>query len=49
MDRNDSIMLYINSLRIGYGSSLLPSPLTASARRGELVAVIGRNGIGKST
>ena len=49
MDRNDSIMLSIDSLRIGYGSSLLPSPLTASARRGELVAVIGRNGIGKST
>jgi iron complex transport system ATP-binding protein len=43
----------IESLEIGYGSGklrkvLLP-PLTASARRGEIVAIIGRNGIGKST
>ena len=43
----------LETLGIGYGSgktmkSLLP-PLTARAFEGELVAVIGKNGIGKST
>jgi iron complex transport system ATP-binding protein len=46
-------ILSFNSLRIGYISGksknvLLP-PLNACAHRGELIAVIGRNGIGKST
>lgn len=46
-------ILSLNLLKIGYvsGSSrtvLLP-PLNASAKKGELIAVIGRNGIGKST
>jgi iron complex transport system ATP-binding protein len=46
-------ILSIDSLEIGYRSGkkarrLLP-PLSASARPGELIAVIGRNGIGKST
>ena len=46
-------ILSFSGLRIGYaarrpGTTLLP-PLTASARGGELIAVIGRNGIGKST
>ncbi|MGC1390687.1 MAG: ABC transporter ATP-binding protein [Bacteroidales bacterium] len=46
-------ILSLDSLKIGYASGrkenvLLP-PLTASANSGELVAVIGRNGIGKST
>jgi iron complex transport system ATP-binding protein len=49
----DSSILSIDTLEIGYGSGftirrLLP-PLSASAAKGELVAVIGRNGIGKST
>lgn len=53
MDNTDHSILSVNSLGIGYrtgrsGRILLP-PLTASANRGELVAVIGRNGIGKST
>lgn len=48
-----NIMLEIRSLLIGYGKAgksrpLLP-PLNARAAKGELVAVIGRNGIGKST
>jgi iron complex transport system ATP-binding protein len=47
------IILTLDSLKIGYHSGknenvLLP-PLSASAKRGELIAVIGRNGIGKST
>jgi iron complex transport system ATP-binding protein len=46
-------ILYLDSVRIGYGSGrrekvLLP-PVTACAEKGELIAVIGRNGIGKST
>lgn len=46
-------ILSLVSLKIGYVSGkhknvLLP-PLNASANRGELIAVIGRNGIGKST
>lgn len=45
--------LLLDSLRIGYTSGrnslqLLP-PLTASSEGGELIAVLGRNGIGKST
>jgi iron complex transport system ATP-binding protein len=47
------IILAIESLGIGFGKGkrkkvLLP-PLSASACKGELIAVIGRNGIGKST
>lgn len=46
-------ILTLDTLGIGYGSGktmkcLLP-PLTARAFEGELVAVIGKNGIGKST
>lgn len=46
-------MLSMKSLEIGFGTvkrktALLP-PLNASAGRGELVSVIGQNGIGKST
>jgi iron complex transport system ATP-binding protein len=50
---NSEKILSFNSLKIGYSSGrhekiLLP-PLTASAKSGELIAVIGKNGIGKST
>jgi len=50
---NSEKILSLNSLKIGYASGrhekiLLP-PLTASAKSGELIAVIGKNGIGKST
>ncbi len=53
MKRDNEKILSLNSLRIGYsegktGNILLP-PLNASARRGEMIALIGRNGIGKST
>jgi iron complex transport system ATP-binding protein len=53
MEVRESSILSFDSLEIGYGSHsrkriLLP-PLSASANRGELVAVIGRNGVGKST
>ncbi len=52
--RTDNVnILSLESLKIGYTKGvrkevILP-PITASARRSELIAVIGRNGIGKST
>lgn len=53
MKKTQKQILSFNSLRIGYISGkrkkiILP-PLDASALQGELIAVIGRNGIGKST
>ncbi|MCU0472885.1 MAG: ABC transporter ATP-binding protein [Bacteroidales bacterium] len=53
MKKSNSEILKIDLLRIGYAAGkrveLLMPPLSASARKGELIAVIGRNGIGKST
>lgn len=53
MNSSGSEILTINSLLIGYASGKHPvpilPPLDASAYKGELVAVLGRNGIGKST
>jgi len=50
-DRNDIIRL--DSLEIGYLSGRIPvpilPPLSASSAGGELIAIAGRNGIGKST
>ncbi len=53
MKMNLTEILSLDSLKIGYVSGrhenvLLP-PLNACANKGELIAVIGRNGIGKST
>jgi iron complex transport system ATP-binding protein len=46
-------ILSLDSLKIGYVSgrheNLILPPLKACANKGELIAVIGRNGIGKST
>ncbi|NMD04109.1 MAG: ABC transporter ATP-binding protein [Bacteroidales bacterium] len=49
MDRSKDKLVSVGSLIIGYGSKRLLPPLSAEALKGELVAVIGRNGIGKST
>jgi iron complex transport system ATP-binding protein len=53
MERSSEEILFLDSLKIGYVSGrrreLLLPPLTASAKKGEIIAVIGRNGIGKST
>lgn len=53
METGSRKILSFDSLRIGYGSgkheTMLLTPLSASAVEGELIAVIGRNGIGKST
>jgi iron complex transport system ATP-binding protein len=53
MGSDQTGILSLVSLKIGYSAGnhkkiLLP-PLNAEAGRGELIAVIGRNGIGKST
>lgn len=53
MTKDPNEILSLDSLKIGYSSGktkkvLLP-PLNAGAVTGELIAVIGRNGIGKST
>lgn len=53
MEQLTNEILSIVSLKIGYSAGtnekvLLP-PLNAHANKGELIAVIGRNGIGKST
>jgi len=53
MKSDSEEIMSLCSLRIGYADGkiekvLLP-PLTASARRGEMIALIGKNGIGKST
>jgi iron complex transport system ATP-binding protein len=46
-------ILSLNSLKIGYVSgrkkNILLPPLSATANKGELISVLGRNGIGKST
>jgi iron complex transport system ATP-binding protein len=52
MTQSDKI-LKLDSLLLGYGSgkdaNILLPPLTSSASKGELIALIGQNGIGKST
>lgn len=52
MTQSDKI-LTLDSLLIGYGSgkdaTILLPPLDSSASKGELIALIGQNGIGKST
>lgn len=51
--KNRQKILSLDVLEIGYGSgsekNILLPPISADAIKGELVAVIGRNGIGKST
>ncbi len=53
METRKQSILSVDSLQIGYGhgrrKKILLSRLNACAFRGELVALIGRNGIGKST
>lgn len=53
MNSNSTEILSLRSLEIGYSSgwnkNILLPPLSAHANTGELIAVIGRNGIGKST
>ena len=53
MEKIGTEILSLENLNIGYSagkhSKVLVAPISATARTGELIAVIGRNGIGKST
>lgn len=53
MQNSKGEILSFSDLSIGYpggrGKKILLPPISACARKGELIAVIGRNGIGKST
>jgi branched-chain amino acid transport system ATP-binding protein len=42
-------MLEVHDLQAGYGSGLVLQSLRLSVKRGEVVALMGRNGMGKST
>ncbi|MBR4553032.1 MAG: ABC transporter ATP-binding protein [Bacteroidaceae bacterium] len=42
-------MLQLNNLVIGYKNQPLTAPLSASFTAGRLLALVGRNGVGKST
>lgn len=42
-------MLKVKSLNIGYNSSLLPYELNGSWKKGDIVVLLGDNGVGKST
>ncbi len=53
MKNDHEEILSLAALRIGYPDgnreNLLLPPLTANAKKGEMVALVGKNGIGKST
>ena len=42
-------MIQFENIRLGYGERILIEGLTAKVRAGELTALVGRNGTGKST
>jgi urea transport system ATP-binding protein len=46
---SDEPLLSVRGLRAGYGGKPVLQGINLDVRRGEIVAVIGRNGVGKST
>lgn len=42
-------MLEVNNLQVSYGQSLVIPDMSFSASQGEILGIIGRNGMGKST
>jgi urea transport system ATP-binding protein len=42
-------VLKVDNLKVGYGQSMVIGGLSMAARENEIVAVMGRNGMGKST
>lgn len=46
---SDDVMLEITGLRGGYGAETVLQGVDMEIRKGEIVAVIGRNGVGKTT
>jgi len=49
MSETKNICLRLSSLVIGYPQKEILPPLSATVRKGEIVSVIGHNGVGKST
>ncbi len=49
MKREDSVFIQLSDLVVGYRGKALMTPLNGTVKKGELVSVIGHNGIGKST
>jgi branched-chain amino acid transport system ATP-binding protein len=45
----DDLLLEVSDFKAGYGGKPVLQGVDISVRRGEIVAVIGRNGVGKST
>ena len=43
------VVLQLSGLRCGYGSAAVVDSLDLTVRSGEIVAVLGRNGVGKTT
>ena len=44
-----SDFLHIDGLTAGYGQAVVLNDLTLSVNRGETLAILGRNGVGKTT
>ena len=42
-------MFYIKNLKVSYGESKVISDLNLELQKGEILAVMGRNGMGKTT
>jgi branched-chain amino acid transport system ATP-binding protein len=49
MGTTEGLLLSVHGLRAGYGGKPVLQGIDFEVRRGEIVAVIGRNGVGKST
>jgi iron complex transport system ATP-binding protein len=49
MTTDNTICLLLSDLVVGYNGKALMPPVSASVKRGELISVVGHNGIGKST
>lgn len=46
---SDEILLKVSGLRAGYGQTPILQGIDLEVRRGEIVSLIGRNGVGKTT
>src|ERR687885_53492 len=48
-NRTDEVVLAAERVRFGYGAAPVLCDVSLALRRGEMVALLGRNGVGKST
>jgi branched-chain amino acid transport system ATP-binding protein len=49
ISRNDKKLLDLNTINIGYGLSIILNGVNLYVNKGEIVALLGTNGMGKST